>query len=256
MKKIFLSILFLTFALQFNAQESLKAHSHNDYANVIPFWLAYYNHFSSIEADIWLVNNELYVAHDRQDIKPERTLDALYLQPVVKLVKNNGGRPWHDFPSELQLLIDLKTGAVATLDLLTVKLKQYPEIFDPQINPNAVRVVISGNRPDPSAYQDYPSFIFFDGIIGQKYSNSQLARIPLFSENLRNVIGWDGKSVISEPDRKRMVFIIDSIHAMGKKVRFWNAPDDPVSWDVLLKGGVDFINTDHINQLADFLRTR
>lgn len=256
MKKLFLFILVSNLVFQLSAQQSLKAHSHNDYSNVIPFWLAYYNHFSSIEADIWIVDNELYVAHDKQDIKPERTLDALYLQPLIKLVQYNGGKPWHDYPSGLQLLIDLKTEAIPTLDLLTKKLKEYPGVFDPVVNPDAVRIVISGNRPSPSGYANYPSFIFFDGIIGQEYSNDQLSRIPLFSENLRNLIKWDGKNTIPEADRKKLVSVIDSIHHLNKKVRFWNAPDNPVAWETLLKAGVDYVNTDHINQLAAFLRNK
>lgn len=256
MKKLFLPLLLIALVLRLDAQQPLKAHSHNDYANVIPFWIAYYNHFSSIEADIWIVNGELYVGHDQKDIKPERTLDALYLRPVVNLVKYNGGKPWHDFPSGLQLLIDLKTEAVPTLDLLTKKLREYPDVFDPSVNPDAVRIVISGNRPSTSAYPDYPSLIFFDGIIGQEYTAEQLSRIPLFSENLRSLIKWDGKSAISEYERKKLVSVIDSIHEMNKKVRFWNAPDNPEAWETLLNAGVDYVNTDHINQLADFLVKR
>lgn len=256
MKKLLLPVILLTLAFQLSAQQPLKAHSHNDYSNVIPFWLAYYNHFSSIEADIWIAGNELFVAHDKQAIKPERTLDALYLQPLVNLVRYNGGMHWHDYPSKLQLLIDLKTEGVPTLDLLTEKLKEYPDVFDPSVNPDAVRIVISGNRPSPAEYSKYPSFIFFDGIIGQKYTDDQLARVPLFSENLKTLIKWDGKSAISEDDRKKLVSVIDSIHNLNKKVRFWNAPDNAEAWKTLLNAGVDYVNTDHINQLADFLLKR
>ena len=45
------------------AQNSYKIHSHNDYAQELPFWYAYSSGASSIEADIFLRNNELYVAH-------------------------------------------------------------------------------------------------------------------------------------------------------------------------------------------------
>lgn len=256
MKKLFLSVLMLVVVFRITAQQPLKAHSHNDYANVIPFWLAYYNHFSSIEADIWIVGSELFVAHDKKDIKPENTLNKLYLDPLVKLVRYNGGKPWHDNDSGLQLLIDLKTEAVATLDLLTIKLKDYPDVFDPAVNPHAIRIVISGNRPDPSEYIKYPEFIFFDGIIGQKYNEEQILRIPLFSENLQSLIRWDGKDNIPEADQKKLVVTIDSIHSMNKKVRFWNAPDNPEAWKILLKAGVDYINTDHINQLAEFLTSK
>jgi alkaline phosphatase len=43
------------------------------------------------------------------------------------------------------------------------------------------------------------------------------------------------------------------VHASGKKIRFWNAPDNPQSWQTLMNIGVDYINTDHINELGSFL---
>lgn len=202
------------------------------------------------------MDNDLIVAHDKKDIKPENTINRLYLDPLVKLMRYNGGKPWHDHDSDLQLLIDLKTNAVPTLDLLTSMLKDYPDVFDPAVNPHAIRIVISGNRPDPSEYIKYPGYIFFDGIIGQKYSQEQLVRIPLFSENLRTLISWDGQGSIPEQDLKKLVLTIDSIHKMNKKVRFWNAPDNPLAWKTLLDAGVDYVNTDHINQLAEFLRNK
>jgi alkaline phosphatase len=171
-------------------------------------------------------------------------------------MRYNGGKPWHDHDSDLQLLIDLKTEAVPTLDLLTLKLKDYPDVFDPAVNPHAIRIVISGNKPDPSAYFNYPGLIFFDGIIGQKYSNEQLGRIPLFSENLRTLISWDGQGSIPAQELKKLVATIDSLHKMNKKVRFWNAPDNPLAWKILLDAGVDYVNTDHINQLAEFFRNK
>ena len=38
-----------------------NAHSHNDYVRANPFYLAYNCHFASIEADVFLVDGELYV---------------------------------------------------------------------------------------------------------------------------------------------------------------------------------------------------
>jgi alkaline phosphatase len=76
MKKTALIIILLIFRIfTVSAQyTTLNAHSHNDYANDIPFWLAYINHFGSIEADIWAVNGDLFVSHNMNDIKHERTL--------------------------------------------------------------------------------------------------------------------------------------------------------------------------------------
>ncbi len=180
-------LLFSCSILPSAAQYStLNAHSHNDYENVIPFWIAYYNHFGSIEADIWAIDGELYVAHSRAAVKPERTIDALYIQTVVKLFRYNGGKAWHDFPGVFQLLIDPKTAAEPTLALLVEKLKQYPDVFDPSVNKSAVSVVVSGNRPAPGLFVNYPEFIYFDGLLNLKYTEEQLKRVPLISKTSGN----------------------------------------------------------------------
>lgn len=236
-----------------NPYTTLNAHSHNDYENTIPFRLAYDHHFGSIEADIWAVNGNLFVSHNKQDITPERTLDALYIEPVVKLFRANGGRAWNDNNSTFELLIDLKTDVEPTLSMLIEKLKKHPDVFDPGINGNAVRIVITGNRPDPSGFSQYPDFIYFDGLLSRKYDEKQLKRVALFSENLKNIIKWNGDGEIGKDERIRLQHVIDSVHSLDKKIRFWNAPDDVNSWKTFIKMRVDFINTDHIVKLAEFL---
>ncbi|HRI61654.1 MAG TPA: hypothetical protein PK228_18070, partial [Saprospiraceae bacterium] len=42
----------------------------------------------------------------------------------------------------------------------------------------------------------------------------------------------------------------------GKKLRFWNIPDQPNAWETLLKAGVDFINTDDLQGLEQFLASK
>ena len=49
-------------------------HSHNDYAQERPFWGAYEAGADSIEADVYLVDGDLLVAHTRKELKKENTL--------------------------------------------------------------------------------------------------------------------------------------------------------------------------------------
>jgi alkaline phosphatase len=240
-----------------NAQYStLNAHSHNDYVNTIPFWLAYNNHFGSIETDIWAVKDELFVAHSKAEIKPELTLDSLYIQSIVKIFKQNNGKAWIDRSSAFQLLIDLKTTTEPTLTLLVQKLRKYPDIFDPKVNNNAIRIVITGNRPVPSEFGKYPDFIYFDGILSQNYTEEQLKRIALYSENIKKFTPWNGEGTIIDKDRIRIQFVIDSVHALNKKIRFWNAPDDINAWETFMNMRVDYLNTDHIVKLSEYLNNR
>lgn len=261
-------ILFLTAAIFFQVFSSaqnkqtaviystLNAHSHNDYDNVDPFWLAYNNHFGSIEADIWAVNGNLFVAHNRSDIKPEQTLDALYIGPIVKLFTENRGQAWSDQPSAFQLLIDLKTPVEPTLSMLVEKLKKHPDVFDPNVNVNAIRIVITGNRPEPSDFNKYPEFIFFDGILKIKYDEQQLRRVALYSENLKNITSWNGEGEITGKEKVRMQSVIDSVHSISKKIRFWNAPDNINAWNTLINMKCDYINTDQIVKLSEYLTGR
>lgn len=235
---------------------TLNAHSHNDYANEIPFFLAYNNHFGSIEVDIFYEKGDLFVAHSKSDIKPGRSLDSMYIQPIVKLFRTNKGKAWPDNKSTFQLLIDLKTMVEPTLSALVEKLKKYPDVFDPSVNELAVRIVITGNRPEPTAFSEYPEFIFFDGILNQKYDDQQLKRVALYSENLKKFTSWNGTGDLVENDKTKLQSLIDSVHATGKKIRFWNAPDNINSWNVLVSMKCDYINTDQIVKLSEYLNKK
>lgn len=255
MKKI-LFILFVLISVSPSVKSqysTLNAHSHNDYENKTPFWLAYNNHFGSMEADIWAVKGELFVAHYEKEILPGRTLDSLYIQPIVKMVRQNKGKAWKDNPSRFQLLIDLKTTVAQTLPLLVEKLEQYPDVFNPRKNKNAIRIVITGNRPEPSEFKNYPKFVLFDGNLEKEYDKKQLKRIALYSENFRNFSTWNGSGDIIEEERIRLQNAIESAHSLKKKIRFWNSPDNPEAWNTFMDMGIDFINTDHIVELADYL---
>ena len=255
MKKILiiLFVLISAFSSLRSQYSTFNAHSHNDYENEIPFRLAYNNHFGSIEADIWVVEGDLYVAHYNKEILPGRTLDSLYIKPIVRIVRENKGKAWKDNASNFQLMIDLKTPVKQTLPLLIAKLEQYPDVFNPRKNKNAIRIVITGNRPEPSEFKDYPRYIFFDGNLGRKYDKKQLKRIALYSENFRTFSTWNGSGEIIKEERIRVQNAIDAAHSLKKKIRFWNSPDNPDAWNTFMEMGIDFINTDHIIEIAEYL---
>ena len=95
-----------------------NAHSHNDYESLHPFITAYDEQYGSIEADIFLWNDSLLVGHTVYDLKLKRTLESLYLEPLQKHIKENNLYPYKDSSVSLQLLIDIKTAAVPTINQL------------------------------------------------------------------------------------------------------------------------------------------
>ncbi|MDR0843815.1 MAG: alkaline phosphatase [Tannerella sp.] len=252
-----LLILFCFAVACFNlaqAQE-IQIHSHNDYSREVPFYQAYAQHLSSIEADIHATEtaDELKVAHDAKDLPSAPTLDESYIRPLVDLYKQNAGRAWKNSDKTLVLLIDLKTPTNPTLDRLITKLKSYPEVFDPSVNPYAVRVVISGNTPDADTFDTYPSFIFFDGA-RTDYTPKQLERIYMISLNLRDYTQWNGKGRMIENEYQAVLQQIDAVHKLGKPIRFWGTPDGVTSWNTFYTIGADYINTDQPETCAAFFR--
>ena len=226
-----------------------NAHAHNDYNNPVPFYAAYTEGFGSIEADILMKEEILYVGHNADDIKLNRTLEDFYLKPLLSYVKKNHGYAYPDSSRILQLLIDVKTEAVPALDALTGLLKKYPEL----INTNSIKWVISGNRPDPSKFTSYPSFIWFDGNIEDNYSADALSKIAMLSGDLKNYTEWNGKSNTEGESEKKIKEAVAKVHALKKPIRFWDAPDIINTWYQLMHLRVDYINTDHVHELAVFL---
>ncbi|MCH5597166.1 hypothetical protein [Niabella ginsengisoli] len=54
--------------------------------------------------------------------------------------------------------------------------------------------------------------------------------------------------------RKNLRSCCKKAHETGKPIRFWGAPDNAHAWNFFKKLGVDYINTDHIEELAGFLQ--
>jgi YVTN family beta-propeller protein len=229
---------------------SANVHSHNDYEQSTPFYQAYHEEFGSIEADIHLTEGLLLVGHDSKHLTKTRSLETLYLTPLTKFIKQNGGFPYKDKTKKLQLLIDVKSDSVLTLNALVILLKKFPAIIQ---NPN-IRIVISGNRPEENTYTTYPPFIWFDGRLNKEYNKTTLSKIGLLSNDLKDFSKWNGKSELPEKDRQTIKNLVEKAHAQKKPIRFWATPDFPSAWKEIMSLQIDYLNTDHIEAISDFLR--
>lgn len=251
LKRVFLFLFSFSAVLaQQTKYTTSNAHSHNDYLQKIPFKIAYQQQFGSIEADIFLQNDTLYVAHERHEIRRENTLKLLYLDSLSYYFHKNSGSIYEDKGKSLQLLIDLKTGE-NTLEELVTLLENYKEVLHPIGN---VKVVISGSVPAASRFNEYPDFIYFDGRPETEYTAEELMKIGLISQSLKRYSLWDGKGLPAEKDRIVIQKVIEKAHSMGKPFRFWANPDEKNAWEVLMSYDVDYINTDKVKELADFIR--
>lgn len=225
-----------------------KIHSHNDYLRNIPFWEAYGNGLESIEADVILKDGQLFVAHEEESVFTDRTLKTIYLEPIRNAYELNlqGRKPF-------QLLIDIKTEAYSTLEKIVAELDQYPELFADHGSGRFVTAVISGNRPKPSDYANYPPHILFDYQSVREVENLPLEKIALFSLSFRNFSDWNGKGRLIDEHEAKLSAAIAVAHSFGKPFRFWATPDSKTAWKALKELGVDYINTDMPYQAREYL---
>ncbi|HVU99082.1 MAG TPA: hypothetical protein VHE34_27860 [Puia sp.] len=250
------AVLFLTVRPIFSNAQPLhytvaNTHSHNDYEQAAPFWAAWQQRFGSIEADIWLVGGKVIIGHDTTEIRSGRTLEDYYVRPLLACIRKNHGYPYADTARRLQILIDVKADSVATLAAMIALLDKYPTLE----HCRSLTWVISGNRPDPSRYNSYPSFISFDGILHRQYTPGELSRIAMMSDDLQHYIRWDSHTGIPAGGLDSLRHAIDHSHALHLPVRLWDAPDFPAAWRQLMQLKVDYLNTDRIADLAAYLNS-
>ncbi len=239
-----------------------NAHSHNDYMHARPLWDALDHGFTGVEADIHLVKGKLLVSHDAKDVRPDRTLEGMYLEPLRKLVRENQGRVLRGGPVQL-LLIDIKTDAVPTYQALRKVLKSYADIltfYGPQgKKEGAVQVIVSGNRPYELMKAEKIRYAGMDGRLTDLTSSDSADLIPMISDTWEKNFKWRGAGPIPAEERRRLQDIIRQSHSRGRWVRFWATPDKTspereTVWRELWESGVDFLNSDDHPGLGQFLR--
>ncbi|WP_143308827.1 alkaline phosphatase [Chitinophaga vietnamensis] len=255
MKKLFLLpalILAINVHAQTKTYSIAQAHSHNDYERSTPFYEAASLRFGSIEADIHLKDGVLYVAHDHKDIQAFRTFKEMYLLPVVRQFAVNNGKAYPD-GSPMQLLVDIKTEGRSTLKALQELLIPYRQYFDRSVNPEAVKIVLSGNVPPAAEWNQYDPLFFFDGRPDSTYPASLKPRIAMVSVSFTNYSKWNGKGTLTPADLEKVKQVIDKAHAQGYPFRFWGAPSSKSCYYKLMDLGVDIIGTDKPTELYDVI---
>ncbi|MEO6930879.1 MAG: hypothetical protein ABI151_04565, partial [Chitinophagaceae bacterium] len=241
--KILVSLsLFLLSILLANAQ--VMIHSHNDYVHAKPFWEAYQADAYSIEADIYLRENNLMVAHASNEIKTGVTLEKLYLEPLTKVIlskmklKSGGNR------SMPVMLIDFKDDYQKVMPVFLAKLLDMQNKLKEQRVDTMPTFVVSGNRPPADSFGIYPYYVQFDGRPYELYDKAALSKIAFISDQYLKYSSWNGKEAIAPADSATIVRLIQTIHEKGKMLRLWNTPDTELAWKTFREMGVDIINTD------------
>jgi hypothetical protein len=236
-----------------------QAHAHNDYEHKRPLFDALDNGFCSVEADIFLVDGALLVGHTRADLKPERTLEKLYLDPLRERIKANAGKVYAGGPTVF-LLIDVKTEAKSTYAALRTVLAKYADILSvakgDKFQPGAITVVVSGNCDRDGITAEEVRYAGIDGRPPDLDSTAASHLIPWVSQRWGALFQWKGDGPMPEAELTKLREYVARAHKHGRLVRFWATPENPVFWEQLLAAGVDLINTDQLPELREFLLAR
>ncbi len=236
-----------------------RAHAHNDYEHPRPLLDALDHGFCSVEADVWLVDGRLLVAHERNQVRPERTLQALYLDPLRVRAERNGGRIHPGGPS-VTLLVDIKSDTTNTYRALVTTLKPYAAmltLFGPdRTEPRAVSAILSGNRSRGLMEAEPFHHLGFEGRPEDMFGSAPPQFMPLISDNWSRHFRWRGAGAMPEAERSRLRELVARAHGQGRRIRFWNIPDMPAGWSAVMEAGVDLVNTDNLPGFRDFCLSR
>ncbi|CAO1636631.1 unnamed protein product [Sympodiomycopsis kandeliae] len=177
----------------------IPVHAHNAYLQPAYVYTALAYGVRSIEVDVWLYKDELYVGHDPFQLTKERTFTTFCLDAILKAVEqaNSGhharsnsesaqffkdlqvesGDPswwgyYGDLSTPIQLMVDLKTDGEKTLPKVIEHLKPlrdrgYLTRYENGIViPGAVLVVGTGNTPAELLVSKHERDVFVDGPLG------------------------------------------------------------------------------------------
>lgn len=175
----------------------IPCHSHNDYWRRVPLYEAIHYGCTGVEADVWLIEDELYVGHSYGSLTSNRTFRSLYVDPIVDILdKQNPSTRFAnvthhgvfdtDPGQSLTLLVDFKTSGAALWPVVLQQLealreKNYLTYFDgTTVIPGPVTVVATGNAPSElvlanSTHRD----VFFDAPLSKLWEEpTEHKRLP------------------------------------------------------------------------------
>ncbi len=234
-----------------------RCHSHNDYLNKPPLLNAFNYGFKSIEVDIVLDNNKLYVAHYWWTKKKNVFIQNTYLDTLFKIFNNNDGFIYGG-NKPLILLVDIKSSPNETYEVLNNLLNDYKPMLSHMAKDSfvqgAVTIILSGNRPVIKYLErSRERYVFIDGRLADLGKSISRNMMPIISIDWKKEFRWKGHKDFPRKEKEHLLTLIKKVHSEGKMIRFWGSPDNTRSWKLLYSNDVDLINTDKVFELYNFI---
>ncbi|KAF2023685.1 hypothetical protein EK21DRAFT_80296 [Setomelanomma holmii] len=248
-------------------------HSHNDYWRDVPFYTGLSYGAISTEADVWFINGSLYVGHEPSALTETRTLESLYITPILdtlhrlnpksKFAQDSEQNGVYDTSSgqTLYFFIDLKTAADETWPAVLAALEplrsgNWLTTYDGrEIFNRPVTVIGTGNTVLDDVRKYLPRDMFFDAPLAQlntpQYSNLNAYEAIIASTNFAASFGDVRKGEMNDTQLGLLREQIGDAHEKGIMARYWNQPAYPIGtrnaiWRILWDEGVDLLNVDDL----------
>jgi len=228
-----------------------RAFAHNDYLQPRPLHDALAHGFTAVEVDVFLVGDELRIAHGRRELGAAPTLRELYLDPLAEIV----GRRGHVHPdTALLLLVDVKSEAEPTYAALHDLLDGYDGLVTQHRHDGTlsgpVDVVVSGHTDLATMEAQLVRYATADARV-QHLEETLSPAVTMVSAKWARHFGWLGDGPMHEQEQAELKRLVGVIHDRGCTARFWGT--DPRTWPELLAAGVDLILADDLPGLREFL---
>jgi glycerophosphoryl diester phosphodiesterase len=237
--KFILPLLLLAFT---ETSAQVKIHAHNDYEKPLPLYNALSSQVYSIEADVFLRNGDLLVAHSSDQLPNAKSLSELYILPLVTIFKKNKGHLSADTGYRSALMIDIKQGGEDAIRQLCRLLDEHREYFDRSRNRHAMQIIISGDRGNIKNWTSFPAYIYFDGRPTEQYDPETMKRVACISDSYASYA----------ENREKLIAVLERTHQAARPFRFWGTPDNEFYWKYFRDTGVDIINTDKPDLCSSF----
>lgn len=253
-------------------------HSHNDYWRPVPFFSALSVGCVSAEADVWLVNKTLYIGHERSALTTTRTLNSLYIQPLLDVLRRqNPPSAFITSPERAHgafdaaasqtfyLWVDVKTNGTEAWPYVVQALQPLRDAgYLTRLNSSGgivdgpVTVIGTGSTPlnqiQNLAERDY----FWDApvaTLNTSFSNITSTVSPIASTNFAAQFGRITGTAFNETQLARLRSQIAVANSKGIRVRYWNTPAWPISirntvWKTLVTEGIGLLNADDLEAAA------
>lgn len=193
----------------------IPCHSHNDYWRRVPLYDALRWGCTGVEADVWLLDQELHVGHSTNALTYDRTFRSMYVDPLVRILDHQNTLADHDTTSALKngvfetspsqtlvLLVDFKNDGhgifpVVSQHLTALRERNYLTYYDGTTTiPGPITVVATGNAPfDLITANTTHRDIFFDAPLDRLYEASASSS-PITPPSPETVVKRGGQGTV------------------------------------------------------------